>query len=98
MLSVNPKQRSDSIFTDLLPKQPIRQEELSLSDGTLNFEHEPSSKTGETEKVVIRHGTLEHDPKCESAADGADYGIKVVFKETSKPDFEADLDTRQSRI
>ena len=98
MLSVNPKQRSDSIFTDLLPKQPIRQEELSLSDGTLNFEHEPSSKTGETEKVVIRHGTLEHDQRGESEVNGADFNIKVVFKETLKADFEADLDTRQSKI
>ena len=69
-----------------------------MSDGTLNFEQERSSKTRETEKVVIRHGTLEHDPKCESAVDGADYSIKVVFKETLKPDFEANLDTRQYRI
>ena len=94
MLSVNPKQRSDSIFTDLLPVQPIRQEELSLSDGTLNFEHEQSSKTGETEKVLISHGLLEHDPNGESAANGADYNIKVVFKETLKSDFEADPRTR----
>ena len=69
-----------------------------MSDGTLNFEQERSSKTGETEKVVIRHGTLEHDSKCESAVNGADYNIKVVFKETLKPDFEANLDIRQSRI
>ena len=69
-----------------------------MSDGTLNFEQEPSSKTRETEKAVIRHGTLEHDPKCESAVNGADYNIRVVFKETLKSDFEADFDIRQSRI
>ena len=82
MLSVNAKQRSDSIFTDLLPKQPIRQEELSLSDGTLNFEQAKSQKTGETEKFIICHGTLEQDLKGEAVADGADYDIKVVL--TSK--------------
>ena len=69
-----------------------------MSDGTFNFEQEPSSKTRETEKAVIRHGTLEHDPKCESAIDGADYNIKVVFKETLKPEFEADAHIRQSKI
>ena len=98
MLSVNPKQRSNSIFTDLLPMHPIRQEELSSSDGTLNFDQAQSSKTGETEKVVIRHGTLEHDQSGESEVNGADYNIKVVFKETLKADFEADFDTRQSKI
>ena len=69
-----------------------------MSDGTLNFEQDQSSKTGETEKVVIRHGTLEHDPKCESAVNGADYNIRVVFKETLTPEFEADFDIRQSKI
>ena len=98
MLSVNPKQRSNSIFTDLLPMQPIRQEELSSSDGTLNFDQAQSSKTGETEKCVIRHGTLEHDQRGDLEVNGADFNIKVVFKETLKADFEADLETRQSKI